>query len=64
MLNFPVKRQDEVNARKRYKIFGIGEAVDLLFLPLGSVSSFLYGAGVTSAQYHKTFLWGEFPLKA
>ena len=33
MLNFPVKRQDEVNARKRSKIFGIGEAVDLLFLP-------------------------------
>ena len=41
MLNFPVKRQDEVNARKRYKIFGIGEAVDLLFLPLESEPSFL-----------------------
>ena len=33
MLNFPEKRRDEVNARKRSKIFGIGEAVDLLFQP-------------------------------
>ena len=39
MLNFPVKRQDEVNARTRSKIFGIGEAVDLLFLPLDRKSS-------------------------